>query len=685
MNTSDETLRIGVYVCHCGSNIAGVIDVEALAKFAEGLPHVVLARNYKYMCSDPGQELVKQDIVEFGLNRIVVAACSPNLHEPTFRRAAEDAGLNRFLVQMANIREQVAWVTEDVQLAMDKAKAHVAAAVRRVARHEPLQRQFVRITPRAMVVGGGIAGIQAALTLADAGREVILVEREPSIGGHMAMFDKTFPTLDCAACILTPKMTSVKLHPNIKMLTYSEVESVEGSVGNFKVKVRRRPRYIDESLCVGCMQCIDGCVFTQAKFPNRFDQGLGLRKPVWIPFPQAVPPVPVVDPEVCLQITRGKCKQSCVEACGERNAFRFDQQETIEEYEVGAIIITTGFQAFDPSPMAYYGYGKYPNVYTSLEVERLLNAGGPTAGKLVLRDGSTPRRVGIIHCVGSRDVNHHEYCSRVCCMYSLKLAHLVREKTDAEVYNCYIDIRSPGKGFEEFYNRVQNEGVRFIRGKVADISPAPNGEHDHSAADAGDSNRLAAGTAATEKGTASSSRPLVMQVDDTLLGTIRRIEVDMVILAVALEPRADAGDVRRTFGISCSNEGFFLEKHPKLAPVNTANDGVLIAGACQGAKDIPDTVAQADAAAAKALVLIDAGQIELEPNTAWIDEEMCSGCKTCINMCPYKAITADEERKIAVIDPALCKGCGTCVAACPSAPPSNTSSARIRSAKNWKD
>jgi len=638
---ADDKLRIGVYVCHCGSNIAGTVDVEALAKFAEGLPHVVFARHYKYMCSDPGQELVKKDIGEFNLNRIVVAACSPNLHEPTFRRAAENAGLNRFLVQMANIREQVSWVTEDHDDALDKAKAHMAAAVRRVAGHEALQRQFVRITPRALVVGGGIAGIQAALTLADAGKEVVLVEREPSIGGHMAMFDKTFPTLDCAACILTPKMTAMKLHPNIKLLTYSTVESVEGSVGSYKVKIRRRPRYIDESMCVGCMQCIDDCVFTKAKFPNPFDQGLGMRKPVWIPFPQAVPPIPVVDPEVCLQITRGKCKQTCVEACGERNAFRFDQTDTIEQYEVGAIIVATGFKAFDPSAIPYYGYGKYPNVYTSLEVERLLNAGGPTGGKLVLRDGSTPNRVGIVHCVGSRDTNHHAYCSRVCCMYALKLAHLVREKTEAEVYNCYIDMRTAGKGFEEFYNRVQNEGVQFIRGKVADITPAAG------------------------KGTAADGR-LVMQVDDTLRGEIRKINVDMVILAVALEAQADAAEVRRTFGISCSTEGFFLEKHPKLAPVSTANDGVLIAGACQGAKDIPDTVAQADAAAAKALVLIDAGQIELEPNTAWIDEDMCSGCKTCILLCPYQAITTDKERQVAVIDAALCKGCGTCVAACPS-------------------
>lgn len=636
MIARDSSLRIGVYVCHCGSNIAGVIDVEALANWAGGLPHVALSRHYKYMCSDPGQELVRRDILEHNLNRIVVAACSPNLHEPTFRRAAESAGLNRFLVQMANIREQVSWVTDDREAAYVKAQSHLAAAISRVAGHEPLQRQFVQIRPRALVVGGGIAGIQAALTLADAGKDVILVEREPSIGGHMAMFDKTFPTLDCAACILTPKMTAVKLHPNIKLLTYSTVESVEGSVGSYHVKIRRQPRYIDESLCVGCMMCIEGCVFTRARFPNPFDQGLGTRKPVWIPFAQAVPPIPVIDPETCLEIARGKCKQGCVEACGERNAIKFDQKEEIEEYDVGAIIITTGFKAFDPAVIPYYGYGKYPNVYTSLEVERLLNAGGPTGGKLTLRDGSTPKSVGIIHCVGSRDQNYHPYCSRVCCMYALKLAHLVREKTEAEVYNCYIDIRTPGKGFEEFYNRVQNEGVHFIRGKVADITPT------------------------------NGNGRLTLTVDDTLLGTIRKLDVDMVILAVALEPQEDASDVRRAFGISCSAEGFFLEKHPKLAPVNTANDGVFVAGACQGAKDIPDTVAQADAAAAKALALIDAGQVELEPNTAWIDEDMCSGCKTCIPLCPYNAISRDEERSIAVIDPALCKGCGTCVAACPS-------------------
>jgi heterodisulfide reductase subunit A len=373
--------------------------------------------------------------------------------------------------------------------------------------------------------------------------------------------------------------------------------------------------------------------------PSEFDCGLANRKPIYLPFLQAVPRVPVIDKDTCVYFQTGGCKV-CEDNC-QVQAIDHSMQDRVEEIEVGTITIATGFQAFDPSVIPYYGYGKYPNVYTSLEVERLVNAGGPTSGKLVLRDGSTPKRVGIIHCVGSRDANYHAYCSRVCCMYALKLAHLVREKTEAEVYNCYIDIRTPGKGFEEFYNRVQNEGVHFIRGKVADI------------------------TRAQGNGAAAEGR-LTMTVDDTLLGTIRKLDVDMVILAIALEPQADANDVRRAFGISCSAEGFFLEKHPKLAPVNTANDGVFLAGACQGAKDIPDTVAQADAAAAKALALIDAGQIELEPNTAWIDEDMCSGCKTCIPLCPYKAISRDEERAIAVIDQALCKGCGTCVAACPS-------------------
>lgn len=642
MKTNGQERRIGVYVCHCGSNIAGVIDVVQLAEFAQKLPHVMVARDYKYMCSDPGQELIRRDIQEHKLNRVVVCACSPLLHEKTFRNAAQSAGLNPYLVQMVNIREHVSWVTQDHALALNKSRSLLAAAVRRVAHHESLETRYVAITPRVLVVGGGIAGIQASLTLAEAGKEVILVEREPTIGGHMAMFDKTFPTLDCAACILTPKMTAVKSHPNIKLLTWSEVESVDGSVGHYHVKIRRRARYIREDLCMGCMECIQQCIFKTAKIPNAFDQGLGMRKPVYIPFPQAVPPIPVIDRESCIEFKTGKCKKTCVEACGDRNAIDFTQQDWTEEYEVGAIIVATGYQPFNPAPVLYLGYGKYPNVYTGLEVERLLNAAGPTGGKVVLRNGATPRSVGIVHCVGSRDKNYHFYCSRVCCMYALKLAHLIKEKTGADVYNFYIDIRTPGKGFEEFYNRVQEEGVYFIRGRVGDVTPVREGDP------------------------IGEPGQLRVQVDDTLLGNVRKIPVDMVVLATALEPVYDADEFRRRFGMSCSAEGFFLEKHPKLAPVNTANDGVLVAGACQGPKDIPDTVAQADAAAAKALALIDCGNISLEPNTAYITAEECSGCRTCVALCPFTAIHTDEETQRSVIDEALCKGCGTCVAACPS-------------------
>ncbi len=640
MSERNGTARIGVYVCHCGTNIAGVIDCKSAAEYAEGLPHVVVSRDYKYLCSDPGQELIRQDIEEHRLNRIVVASCSPHLHEHTFRTAAAKAGLNPFYVHMVNIREHASWVHVDMEEATRKTIDMLRGAVRRVVHHRPLEKSRVPIHPDVLVVGGGIAGIHAALTLANAGKRVYLVERQPSIGGHMAMFDKTFPTLDCAACILTPKMSAVKSHPNITLWTYSDVTKVEGYVGNFRVSVKRWPRYIREDLCAGCLECLKGCVYKDEKFPDEFNLGLSKRKPIYIPFPQAVPQVPVVDAEFCIQFKSGKCKKTCIDACGDRHAIDLQQTEETKEIEVGTIVLATGFQPFDPRKTPYYGYGVYPNVYTSLEVERLVNASGPTSGEVVLRDGTKPKSVGIIHCVGSRDEHTNRWCSRVCCMYSLKLAHLIGEHTGAEVFNFYIDVRTPGKGFEEFYQKLLNEGVHFIRGRVAEVTdwaldPSEEGK-------------------------------LVLRVEDTLLGTVRRIPVDMVVLAVGLEPHADAQDVRRLFNISCASEGFFLERHPKLAPVNTFTDGIFLAGCCQGPRDIPDTVAQAGAAAAEALVLIDAGYIEQEPNTAYVVKEECSGCKTCLPLCPYNAITFHAETRKAEIQPVICKGCGTCVAACPS-------------------
>ena len=636
---SGEQVRIGVYVCQCGFNIASKVYVDKVREFAEKLPNVVVSKINKFMCSDPGQELVQNDIRESKLNRIVVASCSPLLHENTFRKACQEAGLNAFNFQMVNIREQVSWVTEDRDLATEKAKALVAAGVQRVTFHKPLEKKQVDVNGNVLIVGGGIAGIHSALVLANAGRKVFLVEKEPSIGGHMAQFDKTFPTLDCSACILTPKMSEVKNHPNITLWTLSEVDSVSGFTGNFKVSVKKNPRFVNEELCVGCVECVDACVFKKGRWEDEFNVGLSKRKPIYMPFPQATPSSVLIDPEACLQLMRGKCKQGCVSAC-ERAAIDFNQKVEFKEIEVGAIILATGFKTFDPERIPAYGYGKLPNVYTMLEVERLVNSAGPTGGEIVMENGGKPESVGIIHCVGSRDKRYNSYCSSVCCMASLKMAHLVKERTGAEVFNFYIDMRTYFKDYEEFYERLLEEGIQFIRGRVAEVTDWPM--------------------------TKMEEGKLIVRVEDTMIGVARRIPLDMVVLAVALEPQEDADDIRRRFNISCSRDGWFLERHPKLAPVSTFTDGVFLAGACQGPKDIPATVAQAGAAACEALSMIDKGFVEIEPNTAWIDADQCSGCKTCIPLCPYTAITRDESRGVAVINEALCKGCGTCVAACPS-------------------
>ena len=624
---------IGVYICHCGSNIAGTVDTEAVAKFAEGLEGVVVARDYKFMCSDPGQELIKQDIKDLGLNRVVVASCSPTMHEPTFRRACQEAGVNPYLFEMANIREQASWVTEDKQAATEKAKALVSAAVRRVLYHQPLETKEVPVNPNTLVVGGGIAGIQAALKIADSEHQVYLVERTPSIGGHMAQLDKTFPTLDCSACILTPKMTQVGSHPFIKLLTYSEIEEVSGYIGNFKVRIRKKARYVNEELCTGCGVCQEKCPW---KVDSEFEAGLGKRKAIYTPFPQAVPNKPVIDTEHCAYFQSGKCR-ACEKFC-EAKAIDFEQKDEIIEVEVGSIILATGFQVFDPTPIHAYGYGRLDNVITSLEFERLVNSAGPTEGEVVLKDGSVPKSIAIIHCVGSRDEKYHEYCSRVCCMHSMKFAHLIKEHTDAEVYEFYIDIRSFGKGYEEFYNRILEEGTTFIRGRPAEITDVAESPE--------------------EEG------KLIVQFEDTLVGRQRRLPVDMVILSCALEPQPDAEAINRLFNISCSGDGFFLEKHPKLEPVSTMTDGIFLAGCCQGPKDIPDTVAQASAAAAEALAIISRGRVEVEAATAVIDERICSGCQACKLVCPYSAIEYDEEKGVCRVNKALCKACGACVAAC---------------------
>ncbi len=632
------TEKIGVYICHCGTNIAGTVDVEDVAKWAaeELEPRgVVVARDYKFMCSSLGQELIEKDIKEEGLTRVVVASCSPHLHEATFRNACARAGLNPYLFEMANIREQDSWVTTDKVEATKKAKALIAAAVGRVVHQAPLNSLFVPIDPSVLVVGGGITGIQAALEIANSGQKVYLVEREPSIGGHMAQFDKTFPTLDCSACILTPKMFDVGNHKNITLMTWSEVEKVEGYIGNFTVTIRKRARFIDQSLCTGCGVCWEKC--PKKVVDGVFEAGMGKRKAVYTPFPQAVPKFPVIDHDNCTFFLKGTCK-ACQKFCP-TGAINFDQQDEIITVKVGNIILATGFDLFDPRRIPQYGYGRLPNVYTSLEFERLSNAAGPTGGKIVLRDGVTvPKSVAIAHCVGSRDKNYNSYCSAICCMQSLKFAHLVHEKTGAEVYNCYIDIRTPAKGYEEFYQRLLEEGTHFIRGKIAEITNAAR--------------------------TPEEEGKLIVQVEDTLIGKQRRIPVDMVILSCGLEPRHDHKDLARLFGVSCSTDGWLIERHPKLDPVATMTDGIFIAGAVQGPKDIPASVAQGAAAAARVLSIIGQGEIEIEAATAIVDEVTCVGCTQCVSSCPYQAIEFLTDKGKAHVIEALCKGCGTCVGTC---------------------
>lgn len=630
--------KIGVYVCHCGSNIAGMVDVVNVARWAEDtLPNVRVARDYKFMCSSLGQEMIEKDIKDLGLTRVVVAACSPHLHETTFRNACKRAGLNPYLFEMVSIREQVSWVTKDKHAATEKSKALVAGGVHRVIHHQPLEPILVDINPNVLVVGGGIAGIQAALEIADQGSHVYLVEREPSIGGHMAQFDKTFPTLDCAACILTPKMFTAGNHPNITLLTWSEIEKVDGFVGNFTVQIRKKARKVITEKCTGCGVCEEKC--PKKVIDTVFEVGMGTRKAIYTPFPQAVPKYPVIDVENCIYFQRGTCK-ACEKFCP-TGAIDFNQQDEMLTVQVGNVILATGYELFDARRIPQYGYGRLANVITNLEFERLSNTAGPTGGKVVLRDGVTvPQSVGIVHCVGSRDIKYNVDCSAICCMQSLKFAHLVKEKTGAKVYNFYIDIRTPGKTYDEFYRRILDEGVHFIRGRVAEVTDMPRfpGEEGK----------------------------LIIQVEDTLAGRQLRVPVDMVILSAAMQPRHDAKEVAKKFGISCSANGWFIERHPKLDPVATMTEGIFIAGVCQGPKDIPASVAQGAAAAARVLGLIGQKQVVLEPVRASINAEQCSGCRICNNLCPFNAITFIADRAVSEINPALCQGCGTCVAACPS-------------------
>ncbi|HRY35810.1 MAG TPA: CoB--CoM heterodisulfide reductase iron-sulfur subunit A family protein [Smithellaceae bacterium] len=624
--------RIGVFVCHCGLNIAKTVRVSELAQFAATLPDVVVAKDYKFMCSTPGQEMIANDIKEHRLDRVIVTACSPLMHEQTFRKVLAASGLNQYLLTIVNIREQVSWVTHDIEEGTSKAKALLNGAVARARLLAPLTSRVIDVNPDVMVVGGGIAGIQASLELANTGKKVYLVEKNSTIGGHMAQFDKTFPTLDCSACILTPKMDAVLQHKNITLMTSCEVTEVKGFVGNFDITIKQKARYVDHDKCNACLACTEKC---PGKGTSEWDEGLVKRKAIYIPFPQAVPQKPVIDRESCTFFKKGKCRL-CEKVC-EQKAIDFEQQDTFTTVKVGAVIVATGYDLMDTRELIQYGYGKYPGVYNALEVERLFNSAGPTGGKVTLRDGKEPQAIAIFHCIGSRDKNNYEHCSRVCCMYSLKFAHLFKEKTSADVYQFYIDMRAAGKGYEEFYNRIIEEDVKFIRGKGARVA-------------------------------ASVDEPgrLVVEAEDTITGKFIKLPVDMVVLSPAMIPRSDARDIARLFNLSTDKQGFFMERHPKLAPLSTMSEGIFIAGVCQSPKDIPDTVAQANGAAAEALTIVVKDKMELEATTAMVNPASCCACQNCVRVCPYGAPFFNEPKGVSEINEALCKGCGLCASVCPT-------------------
>lgn len=623
-----EEPKIGVYVCHCGINIGGVIDVPLLEEYAASLPNVKIAKEYKYFCSDPGQEMIQKDIKENDINRVVVAACSPRLHEPTFRRCIKEAGLNPFLFEFANIREHDSWVhMNEPEAATEKAKDLIRMAVAKARLLEPLDAETVAVKDTAMVIGGGVAGIQSALDLADMGFKTYLVEKNPTIGGRMAQLDKTFPTMDCSMCILAPKMVDCGKHDNIELLSYSEVKEVDGYIGNFKVKVVKKPRYVDEDICTGCGSCSEVCPI---EIPNYFDEGMGMVKATYISFPQAVPLVATIDKDYCID-----CKL-CDQACG-NGAIKHDQEPEEIELDIGTIIVATGYDPYNPTEKKEWSYESAENIITGLELERLINASGPTQGHVLKpSDGGIPKKVAFIQCVGSRDEQINKpYCSRVCCMYAMKNAQLIKDhEPDTEIAIYYMDIRAFGKGFEEFYKRSQEKyGIKFIRGRPATVLENPD-------------------------------QTLTVRAEDTMLGKVTEYDYDMVVLSVGLEPPAGMEELRQTIGLSKSADGFLMEAHPKLRPVDTLTDGVYLAGVSQGPKDIPDAVAQASGAAARAAIPMVKGEVEIEPIIASVDEDVCGACEVCIELCPFGAIDVEDEH--AQVNIALCKGCGTCVAACPS-------------------
>ena len=639
--------RIGVFVCHCGTNIAATVDVEKVAQALGKEPGVVISTDYPYMCSQSGQDMIRAAIEEHRLTGVVICSCSPRMHEQTFRKTCAAAGLNPYMLEIANIREQCSWIHKNKDEATEKAVILGRAAIAKVHLNAPLTAGTSPVTKRALVIGGGIAGIQTALDIADAGFEVDIVEKKPTIGGKMTQIDKTFPTLDCAACILTPKMVDAAQNEKIRIYSYSEVEAVKGFVGNFHVTIRKKARYVKEDVCTGCGLCTEKC--PQKKVPNEFNLGLDNRRAIYIPFAQAVPKVATIDPDFCNMLKNGKCGV-CAKVCT-AGAIDYKQQDEHIEREYGAIVVATGFDPISLEKFDEFAYSKSPDVVSSLEFERLMNAAGPTGGTLLRpSDGAHPKTIVFVQCVGSRcdgGEKGKSYCSKICCMYTAKHAMLCREKyPGTDVYVFYIDVRTPGKNFDEFYRRaVEEYGVHYIKGMVGKVVP--------------------------------EGGKLKVQASDLIGNRQLHIDADMVVLAAAIEPDKSARPLATMLTASMDTNDFFTEAHPKLRPVESPTAGVFLSGACQGPKDIPETVAQAGAAASKVIGLLCKDALSCNPCVAQPDEMMCNGCSNCEKVCPYGAITyIDKEfrgpnrttllRRVAQVNPAVCQGCGACTVACMS-------------------
>ena len=639
--------KIGVFVCWCGSNIAATVDVKAVSEAMKTVPGVVFSTNYQYMCSAAGQKMIADAIHEYHLDGIVVASCSPRMHENTFRKTAQAAGLNPYMVEIANIREQCSWIHKDKEEGTQKAIVLAKAAVAKLLHNQPLQAGTSAVTKRCLVIGGGIAGIQTALDVADAGYEVDIVEQRPTIGGRMAQLDKTFPTLDCSACILPPKMVEAAQNEKIRIISYAKVEKVEGFVGNFRATIRKKARFIDENKCTGCSLCMQKCPSKKGR--DEFNMDMNNRPAIYIPFAQAIPNVAVIDPEQCIKLKSGKCGL-CEKVCS-AGAINYQQKDELIEREYGAIVVATGFRPMDPSPLNEYGYAENKDVITSLELERLMNAAGPTKGTLLRpSDLKHPHEIVFIQCVGSRcDENTNRgkpYCSKICCMYPAKHAMLIRDKyPDTNVHVFYIDVRTPGKNFDEFYRRaVEQYGVDYIKGMVGKV--------------------------------AREGDKLMVRGSDLINNRQVEIAADLVVLATAIEPDPSARSIGTMLTASMDTNDFFTEAHAKLRPVESPTAGIFLSGVAQGPKDVPETVAQASAAASKVIGLLAKDHLVTNPCVALSDELLCNGCSQCEKVCPYGAITYEnrevrgpgvrEVRRVARVNPAVCQGCGACTVTCPS-------------------